>query len=373
MNILYISTNSIWSGSEELWSRSAQQFINKGYTIAYAIKYVKDDIITGKAEKVDLNNWDLPKHNLLHRVIKKIIPFKFNTEAPLKQFIAKFKPTITIVSQGNNIDSLDILELLQETNTPFVTITQLVAEVHYLWLTQQKVAKLQAVYLQAKYNFFVSENNLNLNNTMLATVLPNAVLAYNPCIINETDIPAYPLLHNSFAVGLVGRIECFHKGYDMLLDICKQDKWKNRPITFNIYGSGPHTTLLKANCKLANIRNIVFRGYVSTIASVWKENQILLLPSRMEGQALALIEAMFCQRAAIVTNVGGAAELINHNHNGFVASAPTVLAIDAALEEAWQQRHNWQHMGKNASKTLANKYPKDTVLDFNNKILSLLN
>ena len=116
----------------------------------------------------------------------------------------------------------------------------------------------------------------------------------------------------------------------------------------------------------------MLKGYSKSISEVWLENQITPLPSRMEGQALALIEAMWCQRAAIVTDVGGAVELIEDEKSGFVASATTVEATDEALERAWNHRAEWRQLGFNASISLQEKYPADAADYFNQKIVEIL-
>jgi glycosyltransferase involved in cell wall biosynthesis len=81
---------------------------------------------------------------------------------------------------------------------------------------------------------------------------------------------------------------------------------------------------------------------------------------------------MWCNRAAIVTNVGGATELIEDGYNGFVADAPTASSLDSALEKAWEQKERWEELGKNAGATIRKKYPEDAAAYLNSKIKSLL-
>ena len=64
---------------------------------------------------------------------------------------------------------------------------------------------------------------------------------------------------------------------------------------------------------------------------------------------LALLEAMACGRPAVVTDVGGCAEVVEDGRSGFVAAAPTVAALDAALERAWAARRGWAALGARAA------------------------
>ena len=88
---------------------------------------------------------------------------------------------------------------------------------------------------------------------------------------------------------------------------------------------------------------------------------MLLMPSRGEGTPLALLEASYCKRAAVVTDVGGNAEIVTDEHNGFVADAPTVRSFSNALESAWKQKDNWEQMGLNAKERIDELYATDAV------------
>ncbi|HZH66239.1 MAG TPA: glycosyltransferase, partial [Flavisolibacter sp.] len=145
-------------------------------------------------------------------------------------------------------------------------------------------------------------------------------------------------------------------------------KWKSRPVTFNFYGTGKHQLLTERLIKMYGVTNIVFKGHVQDIATVWTTNHLLVLPSRMEGQSLALIEAMWCYRGAVVTDVGGAIELIKNGETGFIAPFPTVNAIDAALEEAWALRNEWEVIGRRAGKKVREIYRDDPIASFTTEI-----
>lgn len=118
---------------------------------------------------------------------------------------------------------------------------------------------------------------------------------------------------------------------------------------------------------------MVFKGYVQDVAHIWKANHFLLLPSRIEGQSLALIEAMWCSRGAVVTDVGGARELITDGETGFMAAFPNVLHIDAALEKAWSRREEWEKIGKNAGRKIREVYQEHPVAAFTQELETIFN
>ena len=366
--IVYITTNASWSGSEELWTRSAKDFLKKGYSIAFASKYIHEELSEINAKHYIFD--ERFTKSLLKKVIGKIFFITFKRHDIINELLKKEKPELVIISQGNNIDYDGIMECCYNLEIPYITITNLVTEVHFLSINSDNLYTLQQGYLRALKNFFVSKKNLNLNNTMLAIRPSNTEVIFSPSII-KGEIPSYPKVENVYKIALIGRIECFHKGYDLLLELAQVKKWQERPIHFNVYGDGPHVELLNQNICRLGIGNITLKGYAKSI-SVWKEDHILFMPSRMEGMALTLIEAMYCNRAAIVTDVGDAAVLIEDNINGFVADSATVKSLDDALERAWNKKETWKDLGINAALTLKEKYSENAIDFFNKKVLSEL-
>lgn len=366
-SIIYITT-SVWGGCEELWVRSAKDLINKGYTVAFTSRYQHPEL-----DKINAQHIDHSERGGMVRILKKGIErysnFKFEKKAALKAFIKRINPHLIVISQGHPFQATDIMLHCKTVGIPYVTITQLAADIFISNLADTKLAEIQQAYIGARKNYFVSHHNLQLHNAMLGLSLPNVEVVYNPCKIWGNNVADYPEPHGVYDIGLVGRIDCWHKGCDFLLQIADTAKWRERPVRFNLYGQGPYLDYMKGIIEQRKLSNLIFKGHTGHISQVWADNQILFMPSRMEGQALALIEAMYCQRAAIVTNVGGAAELIEDGHSGFIADLPAVEPINAALERAWQQRDRWQEMGRNAAVALKEKHPEDAIAYFNQKLL----
>ena len=308
---------------------------------------------------------------LLNRVFRllKLI----NLDTPKKKLISQLKsikPHLVIISQGNNVSCIDIAECCKEVNISYVIITQLVAELHFLSINGHNLDRLRSAYQNSLKNYFVSQQNLELNNFMLGLLLDNAELIYNPGKINLREIIPYPLA-NTYNIALVGRLECYHKGYDLLFNALKKQEWNKRNIKFNFYGTGPHLELLKSNAKLYEFENINFKGNYTSLDEVWKNNHILLMTSRIEGQPLALIEAMYSGRSVIATKVGGIPELIDDCDNGYLCKVD-VEQIASILEKAWTERNKWQEMGEKAFQTIKEKHPLDEILFFNEKLKLLL-
>jgi glycosyltransferase involved in cell wall biosynthesis len=121
---------------------------------------------------------------------------------------------------------------------------------------------------------------------------------------------------------------------------------------------------------MLGLKNVRFCGHVSDVEAIWKENHMLVLPSRYEGLPLVLVEAMWCGRPAVVTDVAGNSEVCFDNETGFVAPAPTVPLLADALERAWSRRSDWQSMGQAARAWAESQIPRDPIALFAERLKS---
>lgn len=86
---------------------------------------------------------------------------------------------------------------------------------------------------------------------------------------------------------------------------------------------------------------------------------------------MVTVEAMLCRRACVVTCCGRNGDLVDDNETGFVAQAATVKLLDEALERAWQARHQWREMGELAALRVDQRYSRQPVEDFADRIEAL--
>jgi glycosyltransferase involved in cell wall biosynthesis len=370
---LFISTNNIWSGSEELWFGTAKELIKDGKSVSVIANYTHQNINLLALDGIkcyNLNN----RFSLLSkakRLLNRILPVFANKDLWKENLIIN-KPNLVIISQGNNIDSLEWMELLNNLEIKFCTITQLVSELHLLFLNSEKQNKLSQLYKASIKNFFVSADNLKIHQMMMTdkSSINNSII-YNPYLLNSQN-SSYPDSENGYHIAYVGRLECYHKGLDILIQVLSQEKWQNRNVIFNFYGDGPHKEIIEKMILTFGIKNIILKGFSTNVSDIWANNHALVLPSRMEGQALSLIEALNCNRVAIVTNVGGSSNLIKDNETGYIAANANFNDIDDALERAWFRRREWEQIGKIAGEHIKTIIPNNAIDHFKQQLGKLL-
>ena len=98
---------------------------------------------------------------------------------------------------------------------------------------------------------------------------------------------------------------------------------------------------------------VVFEGHVAGVEKIWSLNHVLVMPSRIEGLPLAIIEAMLCGRPVVATDVAGA-EVVD-GVTGFLAEAATVGSVGNALERFWPARRLGK-LGRQPRRRYANSF-----------------
>jgi glycosyltransferase involved in cell wall biosynthesis len=230
-----------------------------------------------------------------------------------------------------------------------------------LWFEQSEVGGAVASYRRALKVFCVSRGNLELLQLQVGEPLQNAQVVWNPYNVSTEEAPAWPADSTRWRIACVARLDPAAKGQDLLLQVTARPEWRERPIEVNFFGQGSYGLALRRIANMLQLKNVRFRGHVSDIRQIWQENHMLALPSRYEGLPLALVEAMWCGRPAVVTDVAGNAELCVDGQTGFVAGSATLASFARAMERAWESRTEWKRMGEAARARVERLVPKDPI------------
>jgi glycosyltransferase involved in cell wall biosynthesis len=291
------------------------------------------------------------------------------TRQKFRAWLVRQRPDFVVVSFACHTDDPQIAEACHAAGVPYAILLQ--AAGSHSWIDPRSLEDFRAAYSHAQRCFFVSAENRDVIESNLAMSLPHAEIVDNPFNVPIEASPTWPLTTPHWKLACVARINYATKGQDLIVRVMRTAKWRQRPLQVSIWGSdnGNPKQLQQsiANDGLEN--QVVYRGVSDNIEQVWATHHGLLLPSRAEGNALSLIEAMICGRVPITTNVGRASELIDTNECGFIAPAATVELIDEALERAWQKRADWQAMGQRAAQAIRARHSLQPAEDFADRII----
>jgi glycosyltransferase involved in cell wall biosynthesis len=365
-----------WGGSEQLWSRTALRMAELGYKVGVYAHYTDLpqqmlQISQTKGCEVcthKITPWTRLERSLAKKILSESqqVYFGFDVYGWLK----RFQPHLVVISQAGNLDGRDLMFACYNLNIPYVTIAHLVDE--FLWPSPNKINNYADLSNKALATFFISKRNIEVTSKQLASNLENARLVYNPYQVDFNTYTPWPEDESGFRLACVARLGIEHKRQDILLEIMRQPKWRERPVTITLFGNGIHQDSLQKLKEFWKLDNVIFGGYSNSIREVWSKHHALVLPSHYEGVPLALVEAMLCRRPCIVTDVGGNSEFIEDGVSGFIASAATTSLFEKTLERAWECRHQWKDIGENAGRRIREVIPPDPIAYFIEQLKSLM-
>ncbi len=360
-----------WGGSEELWSRAAVALLEQGHQVSVNYKRRKQRVDRLEALKSQGADVYLRRGIRVGRALRKAMHACRIGRYPGASWLKAARPDFVLLSVGFHLDETSITQTLRERGIPYAILVQSASPHH--WIEMNRFAAERAAYQGAERCFFVSPENRAIVETNLALDLANAEIVDNPFQVPADAAPAWPSCDKSWKLACVARVHFQSKAQDLLLRVMRQPKWRSRPIEVHCWGSdgGSMQQARELIALHGQQRQIFLQGFAEGVETIWRHHHALVLPSRFEGNALAMIEAMMCGRMPIVTNVGRAAELVDDNESGFVAASATFELLDEALERAWQRRHDWQAMGARAAEAIRLRHSQQPAEDFAASLLSV--
>lgn len=115
-----------------------------------------------------------------------------------------------------------------------------------------------------------------------------------------------------YIIGTVARISP-EKNVDYILQLAP----KMKECFFLIAGDGPDLKNLKETALNLDIENIEFIGFQKNIEKIYPIFDAFLLPSRMEGTPISILEAMACGVPVFTSNVGAISDIVKDGETGF--------------------------------------------------------
>jgi glycosyltransferase involved in cell wall biosynthesis len=366
--IAFVSTmtHDPWGGSEELWHAAATHLLRQRHVVAAtAIRRASlpSQIVSLEQLGCELH-WRAAKPSLLSRVARRLCG-----DNPCAWF-DRFRPDLVFVSLALHGGGLQEMLACKARGIPYVVNVQCASPC--MWPDDDILDTLRYCYGNARACLFVSRHNQRVVECELGMHLPNARVVQNPFKVSYKAQCEWPDTQAGWKLACVARLDAPSKGQDLLFHVLAKPQWRERPVSVSLVGTGCQERALKRLVDFLGVRTATFKGFQKDIEAVWAEHHCLVLSSRMEGLPLALVEAMLCARPAIVTDVGGNAELIEDGKSGFVAPAPSVAALEETMERAWQSRERWREMGIAASERVRQMVPADPGAALADDLLSFV-
>jgi glycosyltransferase involved in cell wall biosynthesis len=363
-------TGMLWGGSESLWSGAAESLLARGHCVDVNYARRKQSVpqldrLSGLGAQVHYR-----RRAKYGRSVQRLLQRLHVNDRAHRRWLRDVEPDLVVISIGYHTDDLAIAQSCAALGVPYALLLQ--AASPYEFIEPGQIESHRAAYANAARAYFVSAQNRDIVEANLAVDLSHAEIVDNPFNVTAAGPLPWPESGDVWKLACVARLQFKSKGHDLLLQALRQPKWRSRPIEISFWGEdGGNHAHIERLAKIYGIEHqIRLAGFTGNIENVWRDHHAMVLASRYEGNPLALIEAMFCGRTPIITNVGRAAELIDDNESGFIAAAPTVELVDDALERAWQRRDDWKAIGNRAAAAIRQRHSLTPTADFADKILA---
>ena len=193
----------------------------------------------------------------------------------------------------------------------------------------------------------------NLNNEI---IINNA---YAPEFLEEkvNKIPEINIdTNNNLIISIIGSIEK-RKNQQRFLD----------DVFYKIVDNYPNVTLLLVGKILENIvindkyKNNVFQFSVTNALPYIKMSDIIVSYSINETFPLNIIEAFYCSKPVVATNVGGVVEMIENNVNGFVIDVNDYDKCFNYITNLITDDNLRKYLGENAREKFNKNYNENTA------------
>jgi O-antigen biosynthesis protein len=252
------------------------------------------------------------------------------------------------------------------------------AVTHYIAVSNKSASYASVNFGIPRSKITVIPNGISINEHEERIKQPNT-LTRSEFGLEETDyVFVNPASYN------------LHKGHYVMADALRSILPLRKDIKILCVGNevnALHLKQLKDYIRDAGLaEHMLLPGYISSIEHVLSLSDACLMPSFIEGWSIAMNEAMFYEKPLILTDTGGASEVIENNDIGILipneygqsdaltsenldqlAYSPHHYNISAELVKAMllfaENRDEWRRAGKLGREKIYCKYSFDVVVN----------
>lgn len=345
MRLLILSLPSVagWGGSEELWAETARVALEAGHQVWIT-------------PRLDIDRRDAPVRGLIEAgaVVLHRNPGSATRRGPGAEVVPAAASRVAgtadaiLLNAGGSVRELlhpEVLRLVRQSRPcPLFLAVRLVSERDLLADAERQQAR--AVLELAAGVLLPARRSQRILERLLAAPVPRVTIVPSPVRRDLPGLLPWPATGTA-RFACVGRLNPVQKGQDTLLEAFAAAQWRQRDWRLAFVGRGICRGYLEDLVHHYGLTDrVVFSGFQDSMVDVWSQNELLLLPSREEGMPIAVMEAMYCGRPCLVTDVGDNRRFVRQSETGFVARSDRVEGLAEALEDAWRQRASWPELGR---------------------------
>lgn len=348
---LSVMNGAGWGGSEEQWYRLALWLARKGTKVGIVVfdwPQKENHLLTLKDAGCTI--YLLPRrkgNSLVHTLrLKRLLK-----NIPFRSYNAAF------INQGGWKDVVHgPFKKLYKQLPPYILSFhnyQVQAK-----LPVAKKSRLQQWVNHARINVADAAKIFEVLEEEMLTNVPNQKVMANPITFELPQSATLYPANDTILFVVLAALDMERKAQDILVKALSSLKWKQRNWVVHLYGEGRDRDVLQQLIVKHDLQSkILLKGYSQNVSGILQKAHLLIQCTHIDAMPISVVEAMAMARPCIVSAVGDMPRWINGT-NGFVCQQVTEKLVDETLELAWQERDQWEIMGKNAYATFLQKYPQ---------------
>ena len=177
---------------------------------------------------------------------------------------------------------------------------------------------------------------------------------------------------DSFLVGTAARLVP-EKGLDVFLKAASCLKPRFPEISFVIAGDGPLRLPLEEMSRQLGVQDrVVFLGHCERIPEFLAGLDVFVMPSRSEGQGIAVLEAMAAGCPVVASSAGGLRELIRHGENGLLFPVGDAQVLADCIASCLQNPEYAAVLAARARREVAKRSSRQTAEETKKPYYSIL-
>ena len=258
----------------------------------------------------------------------------FAQQGRISRLFQELNPDIVHINQQVAEDGLDLLLAARSSGIPFVSTIHIAHSANLLNARFGRLRDLVTTAVLRRVNTFhitVAEQAKCDLIARFGFVDQHQIrVVFNGVFFSQADNARahtrgrWGVTPEEIVIGSVGRLEA-QKAPDVALEIIARLISKGLPVRYIWIGDGPMRIAFQEQAESLGVTSYVkLEGWRDDVANCLQGLDIFLMPSKFEGMALALIEAMEAGLCCCVSNVDGLREAIQHGENGYLCAPGNV-------------------------------------------------
>ena len=352
--ILYITNGISGSGGlERVVTLKASYFAEKNSYCVYLITLNEDKLapfyqISHKVKILNITTSSTP------------IKFYYDYITRIKKYIKEINPDVIFVAD-DGLKGVMFARLFKP-KCKVVYERHTTKAIHGKGLKAKIISKLMD-YGSSRFDAFVVLTKSNKKDWSKAN---NLIVIPNPLPFECTKITPITSRNKIISVGSLSYL----KGHDILIKAWSQIASKYPHITLHIYGEKKdnYENIINLIPQYSLENSVFIHNPTKNIKDKYLESLICILPSRVEGFGMVLIEAMECGTPCIATKCEGPMDIITDGMNGFLIDINDSEFLAEKITEILLDKRQIESLSLN-SRISAKQYHIDSIINKWNKLI----